>query len=264
MRMGIIAKRQKRRQAAQARKQAIRFAAVVCMLACMASASSIWNRVERFASIQVFSRGSEQEVTLPRYEIYALQLAVFDSGERAAAELKRLQQAGVRCMIWQRERMRIVADAAFSREALNLDAAKGQEAYVIRDTLEAVTLRLSTDELSMVQASELLQTPDRMLNVLLSREKTLETIVSDVRALAAAAIDTHPENALYTQLAQSLMDWSLLMEKTLEETDETTAASYGAVTLCTLCRELRQALSTLSTASAQRTPSTAADVMPPA
>lgn len=264
MRMGIIAKRQKQRRAAQVRKQTMRFAAAICMLACAASAFSIRNGIEHLTSIQVFSQGSQQEVTLPQYEVYALQLAVFDSGERAAAELKRLQHLGVRGIIWQRERMRIVADAAFSREALNLNAAKGQEAYVIRDTLEAVTLRLSTDALSIAQAIELLQTPDAALRMLLSGEQSLEMIAAHVKALAAEAIDTHPENALYTQLAQSLMDWSVLMEKTLEETDEITAASYGAVTLCTLCRELRQALSTLSTASAQRTPSTAADVMPPA
>ena len=54
------------------------------------------------------------------------------------------------------------------------------------------------------------------------------------------------------------------MEKTLAQTDEAEARSYGAVSMCMLCRELRQALSASNTVSAQRTPSTAADVMPPA
>lgn len=264
MRMGIIAKRQRQRRAAQARKHTAQFAAAIGLLACLTSAPLIADRAERLAGIQAFSQSDQQEITLPEYEVYALQLAVFDSGERAAAELKRLQQAGVRGIIWQGKQMRIVADAAFSREALNLNAAKGQEAYVIRDTLEMVSVRLSADALSIAKAKDLLQAPDEALNALVRREQTLEDIVTRIKPLAEEAIHTHPENALYTQLAQSLLDWSMLMEKTLEETDDAAAGSYAAVTLCTLCRELRQALSMLSTASAQRTPSTAADVMPPA
>ena len=79
----------------------------------------------------------------------------------------------------------------------------------------------------------------------------------------------HPESALYTQLAQSLVNWCTLMEQTRQETDEAAARRYAAVTICTLCRELRivianQPASAQSTASAQRMPSTAAEVMPPA
>ena len=58
------------------------------------------------------------------------------------------------------------------------------------------------------------------------------------------------------------------VEKTMAEQNEADARSYAAITICMLCRELRLALegqaSAASTASAQRTPSTAADVMPPA
>ena len=189
---------------------------------------------------------------------------MFDNGERAAVEAKRLQQAGVRCVIWQREKMRIVADAAFSREALNPDAAKGREAYVISDTMEGMTLRLQADSVGIEQAMELLQTPDGVLNSILTGKESMQDIVLRTRMLAGGAVGAHPENTLYTQLAQSLVNWCDLMEKTLAQEDEKEARSYGTVTMCMLCRELRQALSALSTASAQRTPSTAADVMPPA
>ena len=160
--------------------------------------------------------------------------------------------------------MRIVADVAFSREGLNVQAAKGQEAYVIRDTLEAVSLRLSADAEGAQQAKRLLETPDRVLGELVQEARPLDAIIGETRKLAEASIDAYPENALYTQLAQSLSSWSILMEKTMKETDETQARSYAETTLYTLCRQLRQALSASSTASAQRTPSTAADVMPPA
>ena len=261
--MGIITQRRRKRQAARLRKNLLM--TVAGMLALLAFSPAIRAQLRGWAQdVQAFSQSTQMDMTLPEYDIYALQLAVFDSGERAADELKRLQSRGVRCVIWQKERMRIVADAAFSRDALNLNAAKGHEAYVIRDTLEEVSLRLSTDAVSAAQAKHLLETPDRVLAALLKGEETAEQLIAQTRALAEEAVDAHPENALYTQLAQSLINWSALMEKTLTETDDAGARSYGAVTLCMLCRELRQALSNSSTASAQRTPSTAADVMPPA
>lgn len=262
--MGIIAERKRKRRTAQLRRHVLQFAALLCVLAGIACIPSIGERLEQFPGIQVFSQLDEQEITLPEYAIYALQLAVFDNGERASVEAKRLQQAGVRCVIWQKEKMRIVADAAFSREALNLNVAKGHEAYVISDTLEAITLRLQADAAGVAQAKKLLQTPDTVLKDILSGEEALPDIIARTQALAEEAVDTHPENALYTQLAQSLINWCALMDKTLAQADDADARSYGAVTICMLCRELRQALSAASTASAQRTPSTAADVMPPA
>ncbi len=260
--MGIVADRQRKRRAAQMRKVMLRIAGAACMMAVLAFLASI--RI-RDKDIQAFSQQRTQlDMKLEAYDVYALQLAVFDSGERAANELARLQGLGVRCMIWQKERMRIVADAALSREALNMSAAKGQEAYVIHDTLEAVSLRLSADASGAQMAKKLLETPDQIFHALAQKTQTLETIIAQTKTLAEASGNAYPENALYTQLAQSLLNWSVLMEKTLAQIDEAMARSYGAVTMCTLCRELRQALSAQSTASAQRTPSTAADVIPPA
>ncbi|MBQ7887604.1 MAG: hypothetical protein IJ313_12045 [Clostridia bacterium] len=248
------------------RKSLVTLAAAACALAVLVFAPSVRTKIAALTEgIQVFSQSAQQEMTLPQYDVYALQLAVFDSGERAANELKRLQSQGVRCVIWQRERMRIVADAALERDGLNSSAAKGNDAYVIRDTLEAVTLRLSADALGVEQAKRLLEAPDALLHAILKDSETaMEQIAGQAETIAAEALDQPMENTLYTQLAQSLQNWSLLMKKTLETADEEEARSYGAVTMCTLCRELRQTLSALSTASAQRTPSTAADVMPPA
>ena len=262
--MGIIAERKRKREAAQRCASLLRLAAAAGVMAGLACIPSIGGWFERFSGIQTFSQIDQQEITLPAYDVYALQLAVFDNGERAAVEAKRLQQAGVRCVIWQREKMRIVADAAFSREALNPDAAKGREAYVISDMMEGMTLRLQADSVGIEQAMDLLQTPDGVLNSILTGKESMQDIVLRTRMLAGGAVGAHPENTLYTQLAQSLVNWCDLMEKTLAQEDEKEARSYGTVTMCMLCRELRQALSALSTASAQRTPSTAADVMPPA
>lgn len=264
MRMGIIADRQRKHRAAKWRKNLLSIAGAACALAIMAFVPSIRESI-RSMDVQAFSQQSTQlDMKLEEYDVYALQLAVFDSGEHAANALKRLQGLGVRCVIWQKERMRIVADAAFSREALNVSAAKGQEAYVISDTLEEVSIRLHADAAGAAQAKRLLETPDQVLQALAKGNQPLAAIAAQTKELAEASVDSYPENTLYTQLAQSLINWSALMEKTLAETDEPTARSYGAVTMCTLCRELRQALSASSTASAQRTPSTAADVMPPA
>jgi len=262
--MGIIAERQKKRRAAKWRKNLLGIAGMACALAILAFSPSIRERIHGM-DIQAFSRQSAQlDMKLEAYDVYALQLAVFDSGERAANELERLQGLGIRCVIWQKEKMRIVADAAFSRDALNLKAARGQEAYVIREQLPEVSLRLSADEAGVGQAKRLLEAPDQILKQLVQSSQPLEEIAAQAKELAEASVNLYPDNALYTQLAQSLINWSVLMEKTLGETDEATARSYGAVTMCMLCRQLRQALSASSTASAQRTPSTAADVIPPA
>lgn len=241
----------------------IALVAVLLVLPFASPQSRTWIK-EQAADVQAFSQSAQLSVTLPAYDVYALQLAVFDNGERAAAELKRLQDEGVRCVIWQKERMRIVVSAALSREALDTSAAKGYEAYVIRDTLPEVHVRLSAQRSDAERAKGLLETPDRTLTALLEGTEKPGDLTARVRLAASEAIHAHPENQLYTQLAQSLLDWCALMEQTMADADENAARSYGAITLCTLCRQLRQTLSAPSTASAQRTPSTAADVMPPA
>lgn len=269
MRMGIIAQRRKKERAARLRRR-LMIAAGILLLSALAMSPQMHERIAALSQgIQTFGESIQGELTLEEMEVYALQLAVFDSGERAAQEAKRLQAQGVRCVVWQRERMRIVADAAFSREALSGDAAQGNDAYVIRETLPGVALRLTADAKDLEAARQLLEMPDRIFREIAQDEGHIAQIIADVRPAAEAAIEAHPENALYTQLAQSLVNWCRLMENAAPELSQARLRSYAAVTICTLCRELRLALenqaeSAASTASAQRTPSTAAEVMPPA
>lgn len=243
MRMGIISDRRRRQRAARMRRRCM-IAAGVLLLGTLAMASGLKEKLRNLSwDVQAFSSGAQQaELTLPEREIYALQLAVFDSGERAASEAKRLQAKGVRCIVWQREKMRIVSSVALSREALDMETAKGEEAYVIRDTMEAVPLRLSCGAAEMAQVQTLLETPDSVLIRLLTGEEPLSDILTDVASVVSQAAGSHPDNALYTQLAQSLANWCALMERTMKETDERSARSYAEVTMCTLCRELRLAL----------------------
>lgn len=243
MRMGIISDRRRRQRAARMRRRCM-IAAGILLLGTLAMAPGLREKLRSLSwDVQAFSSGAQQaELTLPEREIYALQLAVFDSGERAASEARRLQAKGVRCIVWQREKMRIVSSVALSRDALDLETAKGEEAYVIRDTMEAVPLRLSCGAAEMAQVQTLLETPDSVLMRLLANDEALEGILADTAAIAGQAAGSHPDNALYTQLAQSLANWCTLMERTMKETDERSARSYAAVTMCTLCRELRLAL----------------------
>ena len=141
MRMGMISERRRRQRAARMRRRCM-IAAGVLLLGALAMAPGLREKLRSLSwDVQAFSSGAQQaELTLPEREIFALQLAVFDSGERAASEARRLQAKGVRCIVWQREKMRIVSSVALSREALDLETAKGEEAYVIRDTMEAVPL----------------------------------------------------------------------------------------------------------------------------
>lgn len=264
MRMGIIADRQKRRRARHMLKGVIGGLIVFAALAAAAFAPQIHLGMMRFGQdVQAFSQ--QMEMTLPGYDVYALQLAVFDNGERAAAQMQHLHSQGIRCVIVQGERMRLIADVALSRQALQSRAAKGHEAYVLRDTLQAIPLRLSADSMGIARAKRLLETPDALLHAIVKKpESSLRDIVNQAVRIADESLGTNTENMLYTQLAQSLNNWSVLMQKTLEEADETDARSYGAATMYLLCRQLRQALNASNTASAQRTPSTAADVIPPA
>lgn len=219
-------------------------AAGVLLLGALAAAPGLKEKLRSLSmDVQAFGDSAQQaEMTLPEREIYALQLAVFDSGERAQSEAQRLQRKGVRCIVWQREKMRIVCGVALSRDALDAAAAKGEDAYVIRETLEAVPLRLSCGAAELADVQALLETPDDTLMRLLTGGEPLEDIVGDVATVAARASGRHPEHALYTQLAQSLKNWCALMERTMAEAEEKDARSYAAVTICTLCRELRLAL----------------------
>ena len=161
MRMGIVMQRRRKRQAALLKRRIMIVVLAAGVLASMGFLPQVQTQITALTNhVQVFSERVQREITLHGYDVYALQLAVFDSGERAAAELKRLQALGIRCVIWQKERMRIVADAAFTREALNMAAAKGQEAYVICDTLDEISLRLSADSVSVEEAKALLELPD--------------------------------------------------------------------------------------------------------
>ena len=246
MRMGIISDRRRRQRAARVRRR-LMIAAGVLLLGALAASPGVREKLRGMRwDVQTFSGEAQAELTLPEREIYALQLAVFDSGERAASEAQRLSAKGVRCIVWQREKMRIVSSVALTRDALDRDTAKGEEAYVIRETLEEVPLRLSCSAAELEAVQALLETPDQMLVRLLEGGETLETILADTKAAAKKA-GGHPENALYTQLGQSLENWCALMEKTMAETDEKSARSYAAVTICTLCRELRLALGGMET-----------------
>lgn len=271
--MGIVSERRKRQRLQRIRRRLL-IAAIVALLGAAAMTPALRQRIAQTLrqgvdAAQAFAAGrsAQAELTLPEREVVALQLGVFDSGERASGEAQRLQAAGVRCVVWQRDKMRIISDVALSREGLNTE--EGQEGYVIRETLPRVSMRLTADAGALEAVQALLMLPDALLTALLDESRALEPLLADTRAQAERALSAHPESALYTQLAQSLVNWCALMEQTRQETDEAAARRYAAVTICTLCRELRivianQPTSAQSTASAQRMPSTAAEVMPPA
>ena len=262
----------RQREARRRRRRRLCIAAAVALLAVAAMAPQArealftWAQRGVTAVAAVLPRSGEAQVTLPQRRVYALQLGVYDSGERAQGELQRLTEEGVPCVIWQREQMRIVCDAALSREALEDAAAQGREAYVTEETLPEVVLRVEAQSGALSGVRELLLLPDSLLAAL-SGEGALAGLLESTRVQAASALSAHPEHALYTQLAQSLCNWCALIESTLEAKGEAVARSYARATICTLSYELRRVLtedSAASTASAQRTPSTAAEVMPPA
>ena len=213
---------------------------------------------------------SQAEITLPAMTVYALQLGAYDNGEHAQAHQTRLQQSGIPCAIWQREQMRLVCDAAIARSSLDVKSAMGEEAWVVADALDEVTLRIRTESTHIAAAHTLLTLPDRLFEALGRGERELTMLIEETRETAQAAVHAHEENLLYTQLAQSLINWCALMEHAIEAYPKENAMAYARVTMCTLCSELRRVLtaqggqSEESSASAQRTPSTAAEVMPPA
>jgi len=225
--------------------------------------------IGRAVQTAAFSQSAQAEVQLESMNVYALQLGAYDSGERAKSEMNRLQGEGILSVLWQREQMRLICDVQRSKPALAADVAQGLDAWVISDTLDAVTLRVTTDTAGVGDVRRLLMTPDTVFAALCDGTEPLSAIVESVSPLARSAADAYPDNALYTQLAQSLVNWCTLMESVRGVHGDEAAAAYARATMCTLCYELRQALravaqSEASMASAQRTPSTAAEVMPPA
>ena len=84
---------------------------------------------EGLAAVQAFAQtagddSAQAELTLPEMKVWALQLGVFDSGESAAQEQRRLAAEGVPCVVWQRERMRLICGVALSRDGLDVQAAR--------------------------------------------------------------------------------------------------------------------------------------------
>ena len=248
-------------------------AAVVLLLASLAMAPQLKERIADAAyraasAVETLASGAGQtQITLEEKTVYALQLGAYDNGEHAQRELRRLMDEGVLSVIWQREQMRLVSDAAGNKRTLSLEAAKGNDVWTIRDTLPEVVLRVSADAKALSNARDLLTLPDRVFEQLCTEPDRIGENLALVREAASRALTAHPDNALYTELAQSLVNWCQLMDDARETYGDQFAVSYGRVTMYTLCYELRRELlaqSEASTASAQRTPSTAAEVMPPA
>ena len=266
--------RRRREERRRTVKRRALIAAGVLLLAGMAMAQplreSLLSAVRRAVdAVQAaaLSSSAQAQVTLPRRTVYALQLGAYDNGKHAQDELVRLSEEGVLSVIWQREQMRLVCDASESKGKLEVDAAGGRDAWVISEEMPEVALRVSAGAASLDAVRSLLLLPDALFLKLCVGEKPLGETVAYAREAALPAQSAYPDNALYTQLAQSLVNWCNLMAGTIESHGEAAAKSYARVTMCTLCRELRLALtgqSEASTASAQRTPSTAAEVMPPA
>ena len=195
------------------------------------------------AAVQTFASSTpeEAELTLPEIKIWALQLGVFDSGERAAQEQERLLAQGIPCAFWQREQMRLICEAALAKEALDMTASGGQETFVIAETAPQISLRLSAAQGEAEEAAAFLALPDGLLERL-SAGEPLKEIMIETRETAERALRAHPQNTIYTQLAQSLLNWCALMEQTMQAQTQAAAAAYARVTMYMLCRELRLTL----------------------
>ena len=223
-------------------------------------------------SIRVFAAGkaAQTEIELEERQVSALQLGVFDSGARAQSELDRLREEGVLCVIWQRDQMRLICDVEMARSALSTAAAQGRDAWIASETLPGVVMLVSADAKSLNAVRGMLTLPDALLTRLCAEDEALESLLAEAKAAAEAALDVYPEHLLYAQLAQSLSNWCALMEGMIQQHPMEIAQAYARATMYTLCYELRQALiaqndqQLASTASAQRMPSAAAEVMPPA
>ena len=271
-RRGIItARRQLRRRGALIRRAAMTVG-VVLLLCALAMSDSLKNRIGELsrmgiAAVYTYSGedAAEMVVELDEIAVYALQLGVFDSEERALAEQDRLSAQGVRCAAWHRDKFRLICSVAPERELLDLEAARGNEAYIIRDTLKPIALCLTCEKDAIEDAAALVRLPDQTLKALMNGEAA-EALAVNVRWQADKAIKAHPGNELYVGLANALLAWCDVVQT---DASDSSSECFAAVAMCTICREWRKALedyslNAQSTASAQRTPSTAADVIPPA
>lgn len=272
---GVITERRRRRERGKALRRRAMAAGFVLLLCALAASEQLRERLAQLMESGVQAVGAfadmeetSVEIALEEAEVYALQLGVYDSGERALSEQQRLMAQGVPCIIWQRDKMRLICSVAMSREALDTAAAGGNEAYIVRDTLPEVRLRIGGTAKESGAAAEFIRLPDRLLQTLMESGEGLDpSLIENTRQRAGEAVKAYAQQPLCAELAQSLLEWCDLMAS---HADQATARSYAAVTMCTICREWRTALlsyapvSEASAASAQRTPSTAADVMPPA
>ena len=189
--------------------------------------------------LSVFSGQEEAQadVLLPKMTVYALQLGVYDSGESAEKARLALLDAGLPCIIWQREKMRLIGAASDSREKLENLEVKGRDTCIIREEFPEVSVRMTAGSDELETARHFLRLPDLTLEYLIKGEEPIETILSAVRQEAEREAGAHPDNALYTQLAQSLVNWCALMEHSAERGLD--VPSYASATMATLCRELR-------------------------
>lgn len=259
--MGVISDR-RRRQKLRRAGRIMALCGIAALLGISLGASDVFARMNAVLDrgVQAFSaqKSVQTEVVLPEIQVFALQLGVFDSEARARSEAVRLEQRGVRCMIWKKDRLRLIADAAAERAALDMRMAGGQDAYIVSETLPEIRLSIGADAGGIDAVKAMLVLPDEAFGRMLAGAAP-QTEIDRIRPIAEAAVTAHPEHALYTGLAENLIAWCDVMEPLGES-----AAGYAKAAMFALCRELRQALIAASTASAQRTPSTAADVMPPA
>ncbi|MBR2941938.1 MAG: hypothetical protein IKB82_00940 [Clostridia bacterium] len=265
----------KRQEAVRTIRRRVLFGLGIAALGLMAMTADVRSYLadavlRSMGAVQTAAWDQHAEVTLEEKDVYALQLGAFDNGQRAQDELNRLQGERVPCVLWQRAQMRLVCDAAWSKAVLSAAAAGDRDVWVIADTWPQVVLRITADAAGIEQVCTLLHLPDALFDSLCAHQESISAIAARAKQAAQPALTAYPDNALYTQLAQSLVNWCALMENAVQAFGEEAARPYARVTMCTLCYELRQALisyaaqSAASTASAQRTPSTAADVMPPA
>ncbi len=229
-----------RRRREQAKRRRLVLGGIALVMVLLAVPSDVIRKTVQ--SVAAFAGIEEEktEVTLPRMKVYALQLGVFDSGELAQSEQKKMMAENIPCIIWQREQMRLVCAASTSEETLPMDAAGEKSACVIHDVLPEVSIELSAGERDVQRAADFLRLPDDVFLKLIDGDEEWSTIVEYVKHEASREKLLHPENELYVQLAQSLLNWCTLMEQMAER--PIAVRPYAAVTMCTLCRELRQTL----------------------
>lgn len=211
-----LTSRQKRQRTKKIRNRVILALAVLALTsAAMAPELRAYLNAKIRRGVQAFAdlRAQEIEVTLPERRIYALQLGVFDNGESAESERKRLAAMGVPCVVWQDAQMRLMADAATSRGTL-LGETAGQTSFVTEETLTRVDMRLSARKERRKRRGAAAATYRMKRFPRLESGEALADVLADVRAQAQRGVSAHPENTLYTQLAQSLVNWCALIEKT--------------------------------------------------